>query len=103
MRFESIPGSVRSWRRSLRMKTRNDLRAAVGLGMVVLLWGPSLARAAEPAIRDDAGFFKPETLQKAMEGLQAIQRAYRKQVVIETFAAIPANLQSRFSASSDKE
>jgi hypothetical protein len=46
------------------------------------------ARAA-PAVTDEAGFFTPEAVQKAEEGIAQIRQEYQKDLVIETFKAVP--------------
>jgi hypothetical protein len=50
------------------------------------------ARAALVSeVKDDAGFFKPETIQKANREIKEIKDRYKHDVVIETFKAPPAD------------
>lgn len=49
-----------------------------------------------PPIKDDGKFFNPETLEKAAKKIRDIYSTYFKDVVIETFAAIPADLEKKY-------
>jgi uncharacterized membrane protein YgcG len=42
-----------------------------------------------PEIKDSAGFFKPEAVGKANKDIREIARSYDRDVLIETFPAIP--------------
>jgi hypothetical protein len=44
---------------------------------------------AAPAVTDEAGFFTPEAVQKAEDGIKEIREAYHKDLVIETYKAVP--------------
>ena len=46
-------------------------------------------RPATPKISDEAGFFSKEAVEKATDKLNDIQRRFKVEVVIETYAAIP--------------
>jgi hypothetical protein len=65
---------------------RWTLFPAIVLGGL-LLGGP--ARAAGPAIRDDAHFFKPEAVRRAESVLRDIYDRHHQEVVIETFETPP--------------
>src|SRR5262245_20244535 len=58
--------------------------------------GIAVGRAAEA--KDDAGFFSADAVKKANEALQAIQRAYQKNVVIETVDKVPADKREAYDA-----
>lgn len=61
------------------------------LGMV----GPASA-VFPPPVKDEARFFKPETLEKAAKKIRDIYREFYKDVVVETFPAIPADLEKKY-------
>jgi hypothetical protein len=45
--------------------------------------------SAAPAITDEAGFFTPEAVLKAEEEIAEVRREYHKDLVIESFKAVP--------------
>jgi hypothetical protein len=49
-----------------------------------------------PAIKDDAKLFSAEAVEKANKKIREIYSTYKKDVVIETYAAIPADLEKKF-------
>lgn len=65
---------------------------SLGLSVALLGWLTLAepAAALSPEVKDGAGFFKPETVRKANETIKAIKQQYRKDLVIETFAHVPA-------------
>jgi hypothetical protein len=52
-----------------------------------------LASAASAQVRDDARFFSPQTVARANETIDRVRQQYRKTVVVETYDAVPGNLQ----------
>jgi uncharacterized membrane protein YgcG len=56
------------------------------------------ALGIEPAVRDAAGVFKPEAVQQAESIAAQIKRDSSKDVLVETFAAIPDSLQAKFKS-----
>ena len=63
-------------------------------GMVIaavigLFLGSQAALAIEPEVRDDAHFFKPETVTKANEQIREIKQKFKKDLLIETFPSVP--------------
>src|SRR5712692_10358791 len=58
---------------------------------VVLGWllAGGLATAAVPEIKDEARFFKKETLQKANDIIREIHDEFKQDLVIETFQTPP--------------
>jgi uncharacterized membrane protein YgcG len=44
-----------------------------------------------PEVQDGAGFFKPETIAKANDGLAEIGKKHKKDFLIETYATVPAD------------
>jgi uncharacterized membrane protein YgcG len=50
---------------------------------------------AAPEIKDEAGFFKAETLKKANAMLQEIERKHKRDLVIETFKSVPAGMEAK--------
>jgi hypothetical protein len=61
------------------------------LGLV----GPAAA-VFPPPIKDDAKLFSAEAVEKANKKIREIYSTYRKDVVIETYAAIPADLEKKY-------
>ena len=59
------------------------------------------ALAAEPGVKDNAGLFKPETVEKANTEIQQIHKDFGKELVIETYPTIPESLKSDFEAVKD--
>jgi hypothetical protein len=59
------------------------------------LAGPAAA-VFPPPIKDEAKFFSAEAVEKANKKIREIYSTYKKDVVIETYAAIPADLEKKF-------
>jgi uncharacterized protein len=66
-------------------QTRFVLIAAV----LSLLMGSS-AFAVTPRVKDDAGYFSEATIKKANEEVSVIEHEFHKDLLIETFKAVPA-------------
>jgi uncharacterized membrane protein YgcG len=49
------------------------------------------ALAVVPEVQDGAGFFKPEAIAKANDELAEIGRRFKKDLLIETYATVPAD------------
>ncbi len=63
------------------------------LGLVIaLLLGTSAARAGVGAIRDNAAFFSEPAKTEAARNISEIEKRYKKDLVIETFKEIPAEI-----------
>lgn len=56
-----------------------------------------------PPIRDDGKFFSAEALEKANKKVRQIYEEYGRDVVVETFAAIPADLEKKYKDMGKKE
>jgi hypothetical protein len=56
----------------------------------------TVAAVFPPAIKDDGKMFTSEGLEKANKKIKEIYQNYKKDVVIETFAAIPSDLEKKF-------
>jgi hypothetical protein len=63
------------------------------VSILLIGWLAVVAQAAvlEPGVRDEAGYFKPQTVQKANEEIKDLQRELHKDLVIETFKTVPAD------------
>jgi len=59
------------------------------------LAGPARA-VFPPPVKDDAKLFSPETLEKANKKIRALYGESRKDVVIETYLTIPADLEKKY-------
>jgi uncharacterized protein len=55
------------------------------------------ALAADPSIKDDAGLFSPTALESAREEGRRIERRYKRVLVLETYAGIPAAMRKEFN------
>ena len=49
------------------------------------------ARAVGPEVRDTAGLFSSAAIKQADETVRNIQREFRKDLLVETFAGVPEN------------
>jgi hypothetical protein len=76
------------------MKFANSL--AVLAGITVLLLVPTFARAADPQVRDDAGFFDAATIEKANAVIRQIKQDHGKDLSVETFGSIPPGLSAQY-------
>ena len=74
-------GVMRNMNRAILMLC---LLAAGGLGAVS-------ARAVGPEVRDSAGIFSASAVKQADETIRKIQREFRKDLLVETFAGVPEN------------
>ena len=59
--------------------------------------------AVAPEIRDEGKFFSPEAVKKANEQIREIYRKYGKDLLIETFASVPADQLEKVKAMDSKE
>ncbi|MEY2411378.1 MAG: hypothetical protein QOF48_4048 [Verrucomicrobiota bacterium] len=71
----------------MRIINRRSIVAVVLI--VASCWGGSFARAVGPEVRDNSGLFSPAAVKQADETIRAIQRDYHKDLLIETFPAVP--------------
>src|SRR5437879_4405355 len=71
----------------------------VAVGLVVVGW----AGAVAPDIKDDGKFFSPEAVKKANELIRDIAARSDRDLLIETFATVPAKDLDRVKAMSAKE
>jgi hypothetical protein len=78
----------------MRLRTHLAILAA-------LLAFPISALALTPEVRDDAGFFKPETVEKANAILKEIKKDKKKDLLIETFRQAPRGKWEEEAKSSD--
>ena len=77
------------------------LLIAVLAGSLLL---PATLRAVQPGVNDQAGFFSKAAVTQADQKVQDIYRRYKIPVMIETFPAVPENLQAQYEAAkTDKE
>ena len=67
-------------------------RVVVPAVIAVSLAG-SISIAAEPAVHDGGMFFSEEALSEASDIIRVIRQAYDRDVVVETYAAVPDELQ----------
>jgi hypothetical protein len=80
-------------------------RCACGLLVAALvLGGPGTAQAVyPPPVKDEAKFFSADALGKANKKVKEIYDKYKKDVVVETFAAVPADLKKKLEDLEDKK
>lgn len=53
--------------------------------------------ASAAGVRDEAGFFRKKVLEKADDEIAIIKQKYHKDLIIETFKAMPADIKARYS------
>jgi uncharacterized membrane protein YgcG len=63
----------------------------VGIALCLALATAMSASAAVPEVQDGAGFFKPEAIAKANDALAEIGKKHNKDLLIETYATVPAD------------
>jgi hypothetical protein len=71
------------------------------LALLPLAWLAPVEQAGAvypPPVQDEGKFFKMETLEKVNKKIRAIYQNYHMDVVIETFAAIPPEVEKKFRA-----
>jgi uncharacterized membrane protein YgcG len=59
------------------------------------------AKAASPAVYDNAGFFSPDAVAQANQTIADIKKSTGKDVMVETYSSIPADMQATYN-SADK-
>jgi uncharacterized membrane protein YgcG len=81
------------------------MRQTLGLSTlaIVLLAFARPAFALSPEVRDGAGFFKPDTVEKADELIKNIKKKHKKDLLIETFSHVPAGDEKEASSSDPQE
>lgn len=62
-----------------------------------------LPAASSSAVRDEAGYFRPETAREATERIEDIRRRSGKGLVVETVAAVPAAREKELNSQGRKE
>src|SRR5437867_125773 len=62
---------------------------AVVLAWLVAAGAASAALTAE--VRDDGGFFKPETIRKANQEIKDLKHRTKKDLLVETYKTVPAD------------
>jgi hypothetical protein len=70
---------------------RNARHSLVSILLIGWLAAGTSAAALAPGVRDEAGYFKPQTVQKANEEIKDLQRELHKDLLIETFKTVPAD------------
>ncbi len=66
------------------------------LPTLLVLIAAAPAAEVETRVHDGGKFFKPETIQQADAILEHVQKAYGKDVVVETFESVPESLRTQF-------
>src|SRR3954468_21880509 len=74
------------------------LLPALGVGGLMAA-GPEQTLRAE--VRDEAGIFKPETIERADQEIKAIKQQFHVDLLIETFKEIPADKKAASAANKD--
>jgi uncharacterized membrane protein YgcG len=84
----------------MRLTIGKRTLAGVALLGLLSIVGPAQALTAE--VRDQAGFFKPETVARANEVIKEIKQKYRKDLVVETFRHVPEGKEKEATSSDRK-
>ncbi|HOJ53497.1 MAG TPA: TPM domain-containing protein [Phycisphaerae bacterium] len=82
------------------METQIPLRPAI---LIALLLPSAAALALQPRVKDDAGFFKPETVRRADQHINRIKQEYGRDFIVETFPEIPASLRDELARMSREQ
>ncbi|HXY36051.1 MAG TPA: TPM domain-containing protein [Planctomycetaceae bacterium] len=75
----------------LRGRTTGQFASRVAAPLCLMLALASPAWAVVPEVQDGAGFFKPETIAKVNDVLANIGKNHHKDLLIETYATVPAD------------
>src|SRR5947209_4903595 len=70
------------------------------LSLIVWLVSAGGILAIAPEIKDEARFFSPEAVKKANEDIRDLARKYDRDLLIETFPAVPDNQGEKLKAMS---
>src|SRR5262249_18863369 len=70
---------------------------------VVLIGLTGSAQAVGPGVRDEAKFFSADAVARANELTRELNRQYRTELVIETVARVPEDLQARYKKVSENK
>src|SRR5207245_1509294 len=82
---------------------KSNLRCAWSLTpLVIWLLAVELAGAAPPEVSDAAGFFSAAAVSQANTGIQEIKQLYKKDLHVETFKAVPADLAEQLKKDRNK-
>ena len=76
-------------------------RIALVAALCLVLCGR--AAAVAPEIKDEGKFFSAEAIKKMNEEIRDIYRKYDQDLLIETFAAVPADKQEKFKEMSKED
>jgi uncharacterized membrane protein YgcG len=75
----------------------------VGAVLVAGLIFAGQAAAVAPEIKDDGKFFSPDTIKKANKLIREIARKYERDLLVETYAAVPMDQVERVKGMSRDE
>jgi len=64
----------------------------------LICWAPANARAASDGVVDDAHIFSPDAISRADQIARQIEDMHKRQVLVQTFSAVPDDLQSKLQA-----
>jgi hypothetical protein len=80
------------------------MRLSIHLSIMTaaLLAWPGLAQALTPGVHDEAGFFKPETIDAANKIISDIKQEDKKDLLVETFLQVPKDKEKE-AADPDKK
>jgi len=76
---------------------------AMSLALVCLVVAAPGAQAVAPEIKDDGKFFSADAVKKANDQIREIARKYDKDILIETFAGVPADQAESFAKLTKEE
>jgi uncharacterized protein len=82
---------------------KNTILTALALAALPLLVLSRPASAAKAEAIDNAGFFSPDAVRQANQKLADIDGKYGKQMRVETFAEIPADLRRQFDPANARQ
>jgi uncharacterized membrane protein YgcG len=74
-------------------------RMLVGIALLAVLGSAVRAHALTAEVRDEAGFFKPETVTRANEVIKEIKQKYKKDLLVETVRHVPEGERQEASSS----
>src|SRR5690349_1774433 len=72
-------------------------RAPWVIALLAVLLGVSRAPAASFGVRDNAHFFSADAVRQAEQSIQQIQQRHHKDLLVETFPAVPDDLSARLA------
>src|SRR5687767_12731786 len=84
-------------RHALEVLPQTARRFAPFAALACLIFAAPVAFALNPEVKDEAKLLKPQTVRQVNDTLRQIKQRFDKDLVIETYPAVPEDLKAEFS------